>query len=76
MSCSRKSVQTVPEAGTLIGHLITLSSLILITIAGIMVTKWLVPIHAKLACIPRTDTIVRPSRPKTWEYPKPTRIDF
>jgi hypothetical protein len=37
--CSRKSTRTVMEVGTLIGHIAALSRILLITIAGLVVTN-------------------------------------
>jgi 2,3-bisphosphoglycerate-independent phosphoglycerate mutase len=47
-----------------------------ITIAGHTVTKWHVPIQAKLVCTQRKGTNVKQQKPKIWEGPKSTGIDL
>jgi hypothetical protein len=47
-----------------------------IIIAGQTVTKWHVPIQAKLVFTQRRDTNAKQQRPTIWEGPKSTGIDF
>jgi hypothetical protein len=47
-----------------------------IIIAGHMVTKWHVPIQAKIGCTQRMDTNAKQQIPTIWEGPKSTGIDF
>jgi hypothetical protein len=47
-----------------------------IIIAGHMVTKWHIPIQAKLVCTQMRGTNAKQQRPTIWEGPKSTEIDF
>jgi hypothetical protein len=73
---SGNSEQPPRTVGTLNSHLAAISRLLLITIAGLTVTKQHLPTQAKLACTQRMGTNVKTPRQKTWEDPKSTGIDF
>jgi hypothetical protein len=47
-----------------------------IIISGRMVTKWHVPIQAKLVCTQSRGTNAKQKNPTIWEGPKSTGIDF
>jgi hypothetical protein len=74
--CSKKSERNVLTVVTLNGHIAVISRLLMITIAGLTVTKYHVPPQAKLACTQRMDTSVKSTIQTTCEDHKSTGIDF